>query len=87
MRQEDRYAGYSFPLAGGSRPGTDAKQSTWKLIADGSGGQMTISSLAQYFSTLLITSVQTPPVTLHAGQVDLSLPPTVVIDISHHNPT
>ena len=47
VRPEDRHTGYSF--LGGNKLGT--QHSTWKLNADGSGGQMTILSLEQYFST------------------------------------
>jgi hypothetical protein len=81
VRLAYRFAGYFFPKT------LNMLHPTWKLNAIGSDGQMTISSLTQYFSTRRKTSVQPPPVPFHPWQTEPALPHTVIIDTSHHNPT
>ena len=81
VRLADRFAGYFSPKK------LNMLHPTWKLNATGSDGQMTISSLKQYFSTRRKTSFQLPPVPFHPWQTEQALPHTMVIDTFHHNPT
>ena len=71
VRLADRFAGYFSPKK------LNMLHPTWKLNATGSDGQMTISSLKQYFSTRRKTSFQLPPAPFHPWQTEPALPHTL----------
>ncbi len=55
-------------------------------MADGSGGQMTMLSLEQFFSTCPMANIQSQPVPPRMWQLGPTFPSTVISDIFYHIP-
>ncbi len=80
VSQQAWVVGYSIPLSNNT-------SLTWQLSTGGVDGQQTIASLTQYLSKSNRHSIPTPLAPRHPWQMGMTLPNSVTIDLSQHQPS
>ena len=80
VSQQDRFAGYLIPSSNNA-------SLNWHLCSGGAGGQQTIAGLTQYFSKSNRRRIPSPLAPRYPWQMGVTLPCSVTIDLSQHQPT